>query len=114
MRGHSRGTTGKGSVRCLHTRSFITTAVLQRWRERHPRWRVIDNADANGRMRVIEVPQVQVGGYRVGRVCFAERPDKNFHEFIEPRSIADKKTPGTSRAFDRSRVGPEVKRNLDV
>lgn len=62
--------------------SFITTEVLQRWRERHPRWRVIDKADADGRVRIIEVPQVQVGGYRVGPVWFAERPDKNFHEFM--------------------------------
>lgn len=62
--------------------SFITTEVLQRWRERHPQWRMIDQADANGRVRIIEVPQLEVGGYRVGPVWFAKRPDKNFHEFM--------------------------------
>lgn len=66
----------------LRAGSFITSEVLKRWRQRHPQWRVVDKADADGRVRIIEVPQVQVGGYRVGPVWFAERPDKNFHEFM--------------------------------
>lgn len=63
--------------------SFITAGVMQRWRARHPEWRVLENADrfVPG-MAMIEVPEMAVGGWRVGPVWFTERPDRNFHEFM--------------------------------
>lgn len=63
--------------------SFITTEVLNRWRERHPEWRVLANADETIRgMRMIEVPEVSIAGFRVGPVWFTERPDPNFHQYM--------------------------------
>ena len=63
--------------------SFITTEVLNRWRERHPEWRVLADADETVRgMRMIEVPEVSIAGFRVGPVWFTERPDPNFHQYM--------------------------------
>ena len=62
--------------------SFITATVLERWRERHPHWRVIENADAYGKLRIIEVPSLELGGYEVGPVWFAERRDQDLHDYM--------------------------------
>ncbi|HKG92147.1 MAG TPA: hypothetical protein VKA84_09660 [Gemmatimonadaceae bacterium] len=62
--------------------SFIARSVFDRWRERHPGWRVIEHADRTLDMPMIEVPRVSVGGYAVGPVWFTMRPDRNFHEFM--------------------------------
>jgi hypothetical protein len=63
--------------------SFITTEVLNRWRERHPEWRVILDADETvADMAMIEVPEVSIAGLTVGPVWFTERPNANFHEYM--------------------------------
>lgn len=63
--------------------SFITTEVFERWRERHPDWRVIPSADRTvSGMSMIEVPEVAVGGHAVGPVWFTQRPDAAFHEYM--------------------------------
>ncbi len=63
--------------------SFITTGVLTRWRQRHPDWRVVPDADRTvAGMSMIEVPLVSVAGFAVGPAWFTERPDANFHEFM--------------------------------
>jgi hypothetical protein len=63
--------------------SFITTEVLTRWRNGHPEWRVIEDADRNvAGMAMIEVPEVTIGGHTVGPAWFTERPDRNFHEYM--------------------------------
>lgn len=66
----------------LRATSFITTAVYRRWRKRHPTWRVIPRADQVPGMAMIEVPQVEIGGYAVGPVWFTQRPDAAFHDFM--------------------------------
>jgi hypothetical protein len=60
--------------------NFIAREVMQRWRERHPDWPYIDKGD--GGTAMIQVPAVEVGGYRTGPAWFSERPDKAFHEFM--------------------------------
>lgn len=63
--------------------SFITTEVFERWRERHPSWRVVGSADATiPGMGMIEVPEVSIAGQTVGPVWFTQRPDAAFHEFM--------------------------------
>lgn len=63
--------------------SFISSEVLNRWRQAHSDWRVLENADdIIPGMRMIEVPEVTVAGFTVGPVWFTERPDRNFHEFM--------------------------------
>lgn len=60
--------------------SFITMAVLQRWRARHPDWAYLPKGD--GPMAMIRVPEIEIAGYRTGPVWFSARPDANFHEYM--------------------------------
>jgi hypothetical protein len=65
--------------------SFIEHAVFERWRARHPHWRVIDGADDKGGRqprRMIEVPAVTIAGHTVGPVWFAEQPDGAFQRMM--------------------------------
>jgi hypothetical protein len=63
--------------------SFIAAVHFDRWRRKHPDWRVIENADAGLKGEpMIEVPAVTVAGYTVGPVWFTRRPDPNFHKFM--------------------------------
>jgi hypothetical protein len=71
------------SDRAVRATSFITSERLNRWRSRHPEWRVIPDADETvPGMALIEVPEVSVADFKVGPVWFTERPDANFHEFM--------------------------------
>ncbi len=71
------------SAPSVRATSFISKEVLDRWRQRRPDWRVLDNADeVIPGMRMIEVPEITVAGLTVGPVWFTERPDRNFHEFM--------------------------------
>ncbi|MDQ4122533.1 MAG: hypothetical protein M3209_13935 [Acidobacteriota bacterium] len=62
--------------------SFITTSVFEKWRKAHPDWRVIEAAEARSNAAMIEVPDIEIGGYRTGAVWFTVRLDKNFHEYM--------------------------------
>jgi hypothetical protein len=62
--------------------SFIAQSVFDRWRERHPDWRVVEHADDVLDMPMIEVREVRVAGYAVGPAWFTMRPDRSFHEFM--------------------------------
>jgi hypothetical protein len=62
--------------------SFIAQHVFDRWRRRHPDWRVIERADRTLDMPIILVPTISVGGHVVGPVWFTMRPDRNFHQFM--------------------------------
>ncbi|HET7656497.1 MAG TPA: hypothetical protein VFK18_05885, partial [Luteimonas sp.] len=60
--------------------SFITVSVLQEWRARHPDWPYLERGDAGAPM--IQVPSVELAGYRTGPVWFSARPDRAFHEYM--------------------------------
>lgn len=61
--------------------SYIATTLFTRWREAHPDWRVIERADQSAADEaMLEVPWIEVAGYKVGPVWFTRRPDKLFHE----------------------------------
>lgn len=62
--------------------SFIIRSVFERWRERHPEWRVIEGADAVGNAPMIEVPRVTIAGHEVGPVWFTGRADRAFQEYM--------------------------------
>ena len=67
----------------LRGTSFIAAVHFDRWRQKHPDWRVIENADLNVKGEpMIEVPAVTVAGYTVGPVWFTRRPDPSFHKFM--------------------------------
>lgn len=63
--------------------SFISATTFDQWRQKHPDWRVIEDADAtaNGEP-MIEVPSVTITAHTVGPVWFTRRADKNFHEWM--------------------------------
>ncbi|WP_052487157.1 hypothetical protein [Gordoniibacillus kamchatkensis] len=64
----------------IRATSFITKHLFEKWRELHPDWKVIKNAD--GKFSLIEVPEIILAGFKVGPVWFTERPDENFHQFM--------------------------------
>ena len=71
-----------GGPRGERATSFITTEVFERWRTRHPDWRVVANADAVPGMAAIEVPRMSIAGFEVGPVWFTQRPDQSFHRYM--------------------------------
>lgn len=81
-----------GGQRGERATSFITTAVFDRWRARHPDWRVVAGADAVPGMAAIEVPRVSIAGFEVGPVWFTQRPDRSFHTYMA--QWMDKSTDG--------------------
>lgn len=62
--------------------SFVTRSVFERWRGRHPDWRVIEHADATADEAMILVPLVRLAGHEVGPVWFTRRGDSTFHEWM--------------------------------
>jgi len=62
--------------------SFIAANIFEKWRKRHPEWRVIENAEKGSGEPIIEVPRVSIAGYSVGSIWFTRRSDKNFHEYM--------------------------------
>jgi hypothetical protein len=62
--------------------SFIIASIFERWRTRHPDWRVIDSADEPLREAMIEVPSIELAGFSVGPVWFTRRADPNFTEWM--------------------------------
>ncbi len=76
--------------------SFIVASLFDAWREAHPDWRVVENADLRGGATkgeaMIEVPQMEIAGHRVGPVWFTRRADSNFHEYMS--GFMDRKVDG--------------------
>lgn len=72
------------SERGVGVTSYVITSVFDRWRRAHPSWRVIEHGDSlpgsTFDSRLIEVPEVEIAGWRVGPVWFTERPDANFSD----------------------------------
>ncbi|WP_223643741.1 hypothetical protein [Corallococcus sp. EGB] len=67
----------------IRATSFITRSTYERWHQRHPDWRVIEDGDTNvPGSTLIEVPYIEVAGHEVGPVWFTTRPDPNFREFM--------------------------------
>ncbi len=60
--------------------SFIAASIFSKWRKEHPEWKYYAKADMS--RDVIEVPEVEIGGNKVGPVLFAERPDKVWSEWM--------------------------------
>lgn len=60
--------------------NFVTASVFEGWRKAHPDWPYIEKGDAGAAM--IQVPAVDVAGFRTGPAWFSVRPDKAFHEYM--------------------------------
>ncbi len=75
---HTQLSDGRAARRAT---SFVVQSVFDRWRQRHPRWRVIERADqllGNARFPMIEVPEIEIAGFTVGPVWFTARRDQDF------------------------------------
>jgi hypothetical protein len=64
--------------------SFITAEVFDRWRARHPDWRVVEGGERDTRQALIEVPSMQIAGYTVGPVVWERRATADFHKLMDP------------------------------
>lgn len=53
--------------------SFIGATIFEKWRKKHPDWKVYPNAEAGG--DIMEVPKVKIGGHEVGPVRFIANED---------------------------------------
>ncbi|MFC4526736.1 hypothetical protein ISN76_04750 [Dyella halodurans] len=75
--------TGDGTVNDIGATSYITTAMFERWQQRHPDWPVIEQGDTlfgpTHAMRLIRVPFIEWAGTRMGPIWFTERPVAAFH-----------------------------------
>jgi len=54
--------------------SFISSELLKSWQKKHG-WRVVASAEKGADASMIEVPIVEVAGYKVGPVWFVSRPE---------------------------------------
>jgi hypothetical protein len=73
--------------------SMIVDTEFQAWHQAHPDWRVIKDAQQSSHASMIEVPEVEIAGARVGPVWFTWRPDANFHKFMS--SYMDRQVEGS-------------------
>lgn len=63
--------------------SFVAASVFDRWRRRHPGWRVVPDAGrVHPGLAMIRVPEVQIGGVGVGPVWFTRRPDRALKRWL--------------------------------
>jgi hypothetical protein len=62
--------------------SFIAASVFDRWRSRHPDWRVIERAEYYTAREMIEVPAVSIARFSVGPVWFTRRLDAEFVPYV--------------------------------
>ncbi len=62
--------------------SMIVDSVFQTWRKAHPDWKVIEQAQSGTGDAMIEVPDVEIAGWRVGPVWFTHRADHDFHDYM--------------------------------
>jgi hypothetical protein len=64
--------------------SFLVRSVYEKWHQKHPEWRVFDNMKTLTGGAMIEVPELVIGGYKVGPVWFTVQPDAGFQGVMKP------------------------------
>lgn len=74
--------------------SYIVRSKYERWRARHPDWKVVMDGEAvtGHAMPMIEVPEVTIGRISVGPVWFSVRPDETFLNWMS--QMVDKEIVG--------------------
>lgn len=86
--------------------SFIEREVFDRWTAANPGWRVLERGDAlrGQSFRMIEVPELVIGGLAIGPVWFTERPPGAFQNYMA--SMMDRPTWGAlgGSAFRHARM----------
>lgn len=72
--------------------SFLSRSQFEKWHKKHPQWRALENVKTMTGSAMIEVPEIVVGGCKVGPVWFTVQPDRAFHSYMA--SMMDKPTEG--------------------
>jgi len=62
--------------------SFIIASIFDKWREEHPDWKIIKNADLRSEMPMIRVPKLTIANQTAGPVWFTKRRDSNFKKYM--------------------------------
>lgn len=62
--------------------SFMAASVFDRWRRRHPEWRVLERGEFYSGRELIEVPTISIAGFLVGPVWFTRRLDAEFVPYV--------------------------------
>jgi hypothetical protein len=76
----------------LRATSFMVRSQIDAWHKAHPDWRIVEKAEAGSGSRMIEVPSVDIAGFRTGPVWFTQRPDYNFQQWMT--SMMDQEVQG--------------------
>ena len=69
----------------MRASAFVATRRWNRWRNRHPEWRIIAKGEARAKADLIEVPSVTIAGYEAGPIWFAKRPDSVYDNMMSPQ-----------------------------
>jgi len=64
--------------------SFLVRSVFEKWHAKHPEWRAFDNMKTLTGGAMIEVPELVIGGYKVGPVWFSVQVDVGFQGVMKP------------------------------
>jgi hypothetical protein len=72
--------------------SFLARSLFEKWHKKHPQWPALENARTLTGTAMIAVPEVVIGGCKVGPVWFTVQPDSAFHSYMA--SMMDKPTEG--------------------
>jgi hypothetical protein len=62
--------------------SFLTKSQFEKWKQKHPEWRALENIKTMTGAAMIEVPKIKIGGFEVGPVWFTVQADNAFHKYM--------------------------------
>jgi hypothetical protein len=79
--------------------NLVRRGTFEKWRQRHPEWRVIERASRLNGSPIIEVPKIRIAGHDVGPVLFGTIPDPAPTAVISPRTWIDGTLGGSSLRF---------------
>jgi len=62
--------------------SFISESIFRQWQKKHSAWETKFEQFKGMKFEMIEVPSIDIAGFKTGPVWFTMRPDANFHEYM--------------------------------
>jgi hypothetical protein len=62
--------------------SFITESIYRQWQSKHSNWQTRFEEYKGMRFEMIEVPSIEIAGFKTGPVWFTMKPDANFHQYM--------------------------------
>jgi hypothetical protein len=87
---------GRGAERAT---SFLVQSIYEKWHAKHPEWRVLENIKTMTGTALIEVPDVTIGGFKVGPVWFQCNRTPAFNRWAPDRQTGERSIRWVSIAF---------------